>query len=434
MEKQHPTEMADALGITSTTVTSTTLDEAYLDSLFSADPDQVTEINEPTATAPQPTAAAGPKTAPKQQQGQPTTTKPEERPTSFIVDDPDFIGELAAGSEDAEKTVVATTHDKKRASENTATQQIDTTPGEGETTKPQEDSTSNDHLTDFTRDLFQIGVLTADDGEDPNDVTITAPEALIERLNHEKKKGAVQILENILSQFGPEYREAFNAIYIDGVHPRDYFTQAENVEALAELDLSKVENQKYTLTRYYRSLGWDQAKINAKIEKLENYQDLEEEARDMHGTLLAKEQQTLTDTKERKKEELARRAATEQEYQSTVQRILKEKMKNREMDGIPLDEKTTRELAGYLLQKKWQLGDQQISDFEKDVLDLARPEHRELQIKIALLMHILKSDPTLSRLGRKAITTQTNNMFSFLQREQSTAKKQDKKVTNFFDD
>lgn len=425
MEQTQPaSQMADALGITSTTLTNTPLDEGYLDSLFGASPDDVEQISNPGK--------------PDQPDGQPeaapdkTQQQPPLQPGSFVVDEPDFIAGLNQG-----ETKPLTTSNKpteKPQQPEDSSGQAPTSPGETENPTTDNSPVLKDHLAHFVTDLFTVGILTTDQGEKPEDIQITTPESLIDRLTHEKKKGAVQILENILSQFGPEYRQAFNAIYIDGVHPREYFSQVENVESLEGLDLSRPENQKYVLARYYKTLGWDTAKINAKIEKLENYQDLEEEARDIHTTLLAQEKQVLNDTQERKKEELARKAQQDQEYQTGVHRILKEKLKAGEIDGIPLDEKTATELSTYMLAKKWQLADQQISDFEKEVLDLTRPEHRETQIKVALFMHLLKTDPTLSRLQRKAITAQTNTMFSFLQRQQSTAKKQGKKVSHFFDD
>jgi hypothetical protein len=200
------------------------------------------------------------------------------------------------------------------------------------------------------------------------------------------------------------------------------------------MDLSIVDNQKQVVRLHLRSLGLDEAKISAKIEKLENYQDLEEEARDLHVTLVAKEKQTLDLKQQERKQELARKAAMEQEHQQAVSKIITDKMKVKDYDGIPFDEKTARSVAEYMLEKKWQLADSQISDFEKEVLDLSRPENRERQVKIALIMHLLKSDPTLSRLQRKAVTKEADKIFSFLQREDSTAKKQGKKASNFFDD
>lgn len=388
------------------------LDNAYLESLFNSDPDEVSPI-ESEATAGEPTSD---KAGIEIEQPAPEPSKPVSR---FIENGSDFIDSL-----DQNKT-----EDKKDA------------PGkEGKATPPSpgDDKATSDaqqlsgSIPAFSKELYELGILTTDQGQQQPD--INTPEQLLEVLGEEKKKGAVQILDNILSTYGQDYKDAFYAIYVSGVNPRDYFGQVENISSLEGLDLSVIENQKAVLTRHYKELGWDNNKIASKIEKLENYQDLEEEAKDIHASLLSKEKKSLTESEIRRKEEIAQKAAAEKQHAAGIQQIITEKIKAREFDGIPADEKTMRQLSSYMLEKKWQLGSEQITDFEKEILDLSRPENTELQVKVALLLHLLKTDPTLSRLQKKAVTQETNKMFSFLQRDSKVAKKTTATKRNFFDD
>lgn len=409
------TAQANTFGITS----STLLDTSYLDSLFSGDPEQVTQIEDTPAPDKTPSPASTGLQQKKTEEKKPATAE------STSIEDAGFLDKLDE-LEPGEKGDGQETTDIPTSSSETSPLP------EKETTQAGKTDYLAANITAFGKELYDIGFLTAEDEQAPEPIANT--EQLVDRMNKEKKKGAIQVLENILSNFGPEYRQAFDAIYLDGVHPRDYFGQADQVTSLQELDLGNIENQRHVLRTHYRSLGWDAAKISAKIEKLENYQDIEEEARDVHAVLVAKEKQKLEQQQQERKQELTRKAALEQQQQQAVIRIVSEKVKAREFDGIPLDEKTAKSLTSYILEKKWQLGENQISDFEKEVLDLSRPENRDAQVKVALLMYLLKTDPALGILQKKAVTKQTDKIFSFLQREESTEKKQGRKRSNFFDD
>ncbi|SEW21451.1 hypothetical protein SAMN05428988_3212 [Chitinophaga sp. YR573] len=414
----------NSFGITSSTI----LDTNYLESLFNNDPQQVTNIQDKipgTAEEKSPVSdkdASGGKASTQKE----TPRQQPEKPLNLTIDDSaSFIESLATDPQD-DSTETAEPNTKNATVEPAS----DTAVKEPTTASDSHLSPSN--IASFSKELFSLGILSSEDGQE-DEPEIKTAEQLVERLTQEKQRGAVQLLENILSNYGPEYRQAFDAIYINGVSPRDYFVQAEQVATLQDLDLTIPDNQKQVLRRHYQTLGWDAGKIRAKIEKLENYQDLEEEARDIHASLVLKEKDALVQKENDRKQELSKKAAQEQEHQISVGRIITEKLKAKDFDGIPLDEKTARSLGAYMLQKKWQLGENQISDYEKDILDLSRPENRQAQVKIALLMQLLKVDPTLSRLGRKAETDKSNKLFSFLQREESTQKKQGKKSTNFFE-
>lgn len=297
-----------------------------------------------------------------------------------------------------------------------------------------EEESESDVIPNFSRELFESGILTKD--EDEEEIEMKTPEDLFHRFNHEKRKGAVQILENILSNFGEEYREAFNAIYLNGVNPKEYFNHLAKIENLSELDLSIVDNQKTVMRHHYKSeFGWDDNKIATKLERLENIGELEEESKEIHQSLVNKEAQALETRKEEQRVKLLQEQQMEQDFYNSVHRILADKLKSKDFDGIPVDQKTASSTAGYLTEKRWQLpSGRKLSDFEKDILDMDRPENREAKVKYAMLLQILKQDPTLSRLQKKAVAKETNNLFSSLQRAKSTAKKQGRTISNFFDD
>jgi hypothetical protein len=104
-----------------------------------------------------------------------------------------------------------------------------------------EDDVAESPFVSLSKDLFKLGVFTKDDEED--DVAIETPEQFLEKFNSEKKKGAIEIVDNFIGQFGEDYQKAFDAIFVKGVDPKDYFGVYNNVVNFAELDLSNEDNQ-----------------------------------------------------------------------------------------------------------------------------------------------------------------------------------------------
>lgn len=421
---------ASSFGIVDTNTVSAPLGADYVGNLFTSDPNDISPI------------------------GQADTLKEEDKKddgpvTPFIDSDDDFIDNLGKkkvkkpvvqdeedDEEDEEEKQVETRQKKKQSKKEPEPEEDEEEEDSDEEDETDEDkSASNNIIPDFSKELFQMGLFTLDDDEDEIPV-LSTPKDLVDRFRYENRKGSVEILENILSQYGEDYREAFDAIFVNGVSPKDYFGHIERINNLATLDMSIQENQKMIAKHYLETvMGLDQNRASAKIQRMVDNGDLEDESKDFHKFLVAKEQSELEHKEENKKRENFIKARQEQEFQSAVNKILSDKLKAREFDGIPVDEKLARDTASYMLEKKWQLRDgRQISDFEKEIMDLELPQNRELKAKVAVLFQLMKQDPQFSRLQRKAVAKETNEMFKSLQRERSTLKKQGKKQTNFFDD
>ena len=79
----------------------------------------------------------------------------------------------------------------------------------------------------LSNDLFKLGVFSKD--EDEEEVAISTPEEFLERFNSEKKKGAIEVVNNFIGQFGEDYQQAFEAIFVKGVDPKEYFGTYNNI-------------------------------------------------------------------------------------------------------------------------------------------------------------------------------------------------------------
>ena len=270
----------------------------------------------------------------------------------------------------------------------------------------------------LSNDLFKLGVFTKD--EDEEDIAISTPEEFLERFEAEKKKGAIDVVNNFIGQFGEDYQQAFQAIFVNGVNPKDYFSTYNAIENFSEMDLSQESNQIAVIKQALEDQGFDPEDITSEVERLKNYGDLENVATKHHKVLIKKEATKLQKLEQERTAQLQQQAAIKQQYQQNVNAVLQEKIKSKEFDGIPLNPKLATELQDFLLAEKWKTpSGETLTDFDRTILDLKRPENHALKVKVGLLLKILEKDPTLSTIQKSGISKKSNELFGEVARQAS---------------
>lgn len=330
-----------------------------------------------------------------------TTSPPEEKedPSKSIQD---FL--LGGGDDDEEEDGEETTAPAQKAA-----------PAED---ADEEDEEAPSQFAALSNDLFKLGVFSKD--EDEEDITISTPEEFLERFNLEKKKGAIDIVQNFIGQFGEDYQKAFDAIFVKGVDPKDYFGTYNNIQSFSELDLSQENNQVAVIKQALADQGFEQEDIDTEVERLKNYGDLETVATKHHKVLVKKEAAKLAQMEEQKQIELQKQQAFKQQYIQNVQTVLQDKLKAKEFDGIPLNPKLANELQDFLLVDKYQTSSgEKLTEFDRQILELKRPENHALKVKIGLLMKILETDPSLSTIQKRGITKKADDLFTEVARQSS---------------
>lgn len=273
----------------------------------------------------------------------------------------------------------------------------------------------------LANDLYKLGVFTSEDGDDQE--PISTPEEFLERFNNEKKKGATEIVQNFIGQFGEDYQEAFDAIFVKGVDPKDYFTTYNQVVGFAEMDLSDENNQVKVMKQALTNQGFDPEDVETEIERLKNYGDLENVAAKNHKVLVKKEAAKLQQMEADSEQELQQKQAVRNQYINNVQTILNDKVKAKEFDGIPINPKLATELQDFLLVDKWKTpSGETLTDFDRAILDLKRPENHAQKVKIGLLLKMLEKDPTLSTIQRSGVTKKSDQLFGEVARQVTKAK------------
>jgi hypothetical protein len=279
-----------------------------------------------------------------------------------------------------------------------------------------DDSNEGTQFTALANDLYKLGVFTNDDDEETEPVNTA--EEFLERFNAEKKKGASEMVQNFISQFGEDYQEAFDAIFVKGVNPKEYFGTYNQIVNFAEMDLSDEGNQMRIMKQALADQGFDPEDVDTEIERLQNYGDLESVATKHHKVLVKKETAKLQHLEQKSEAELKQKAQIRNQYIDNVQTILQEKVKAKEFDGIPINPKLATELQDFLLVDKWKTPTgETLTDFDRAILDMKRPENHAIKVKLGLLMKMLEKDPTLSTIQRTGVTKQSNQLFGEVARQ-----------------
>lgn len=359
-----------------------------------ADPDDVQKIDV------EPTPAPAKKQAPTAKADEDVEDKKEEDASKSIQD---FL--LGGDEDEDEEEDVPAPKAKK----------VEEAPVDEE---EEEDDAAANQFTALSRDLFKLGVFTKEDDEE--DASINSAEEFLERFEVEKKKGAIEVVQNFIGQFGEDYQQAFDAIFVKGVDPKEYFGTYNAIESFSEMDLSQEANQISIIKQALADQGFDPEDITTEVERLQNYGDLESVAAKHHKVLVKKEAAKLQKLEQERAVELQRQAAYKQQYQQNVTAVLQEKLKTKEFDGIPLNPKLAGELQDFLLAEKWKTGSgETLTDFDRTILDLKRPENHEMKVKVALLLKILEKDPTLSTIQKSGISKKSNELFGEVARQAS---------------
>jgi len=284
-----------------------------------------------------------------------------------------------------------------------------------------DDASEGTQFTALSNDLFKLGVFTSEDGEE--ETPISTAEEFLERFNNEKKKGASEMVQNFIGQFGEDYQEAFDAIFVKGVNPKDYFGTYNQVVSFAEMDLSDEGNQVKIMKQALSDQGFDPEDVETEIERLKNYGDLENVSAKHHKVLVKKEASKLQQMEANAEQELKQKQAIKNQYIANVQSILQDKIKNKEFDGIPINPKLASELQDFLLVDKWKTpSGETLTDFDRAILDMKRPENHALKVKVGLLLKMLEKDPTLSTIQRTGVTKKSNQLFGEVARQVTKAK------------
>lgn len=282
--------------------------------------------------------------------------------------------------------------------------------------------TSNDDnqesvFSSFAKDLFKIGAFTKNEDEE-DEINISTPEEFLDRFNKEKNKGAIEMVNNFIGQFGEDYQKAFEAIYVKGVNPKDYFGTYNQIVDFASMDLKEENNQIVVIRQSLEDQGWEKEDIDTEVERLKNYGDLEAVATRNHKVLVKKQAAKLQEEEQKSQQALLEKQQYKADYLNNVNSILTDVVKAKEIDGIPVSVQFAKEVQDFLVTDKYKTSSGEIlTDFDKMILDLKKPENHKTKVKLGILMKMLEKDPTLSTIQKTGVSKKSTELFTEVARQ-----------------
>lgn len=267
---------------------------------------------------------------------------------------------------------------------------------------------SGNVFINLSEELFELGIFK--DTEHNPKSAITSAEEFRDRFLLEQQVGVGEILDNFLNSKGPETREAFQYLLIDGGDPKVYMEKLAAIQDIEGLDLTIESNQEKVVRERLRRTG--AKNIDSKIERLKTYGNLEEEAIEAKEILVEEDQSAIEREKEVAKDRELKKAQKKQDYYSNVSRILNDKVAKKEFDGIPVNTQFAKEVGDYITREAFKTSKgEMLTTFDKEIMDLDKPENYELKVKVAMLLKTLKTDPHLTTIQKAAVSKETKGLF-----------------------
>lgn len=290
-----------------------------------------------------------------------------------------------------------------------------------ETTEENTEETNTEEVVEtnnipiFYKTLLEQGLVSelADGEVEPEN-----PEDLLRKFQEQGQLIANDTINTILGKFGQDRIDFFNAVFVNGVNPKDYFTVEQQLNSVKGIDLGTVENQEQVIAQYYKGIGWSNEKIKKHLKRLDEDGDTESEATDAYNNLVQVEEEKLRQVVAQQAQQAHLKQQEEAFYRQQMGNILLDKLKNKEFNGVPFTDKVARQTNEFLTVYKWQLpSGEQLTDFDKWLMDLRKPENYEERALVATLKGI---EWDFEKIKKKAISKESNKLFEGLVQKEKT--------------
>ena len=285
--------------------------------------------------------------------------------------------------------------------------------------------------------FYELGILNKfDENEDPP----KTEEELIERLHLEQETRAEELVYEFAGKHGEEYRKAFDAIFVQGANPEEYFLKFNEVRSFKNMDLTDESNQIKVVETSLRNQGLEEDFIKNKIKTLRNNAELENEALGYHKGLVRKEEEGLVKMAQQAETLRVQREKEEKAYDLTVRQVLSEKLRVKDFDGVPISKEIAEKAYDLLTNKDWKLADGTlVTKLDIFMLQLNQPANWAEKAKLATLI-ASDYDPrkpiklNLSQVKKAAESEQAKSYFNKSRLNNPKVNREEEKHEKMFND
>ena len=231
----------------------------------------------------------------------------------------------------------------------------DTIPTHIESTESTEDDDSNEEPTETVTALFDASAEELNWTMDEEDKKPTNVEDLVAYFKDVIEENSVPVYAN-------EEVKEIDEFVRNGGKLQDYFKAIAPVE-YESIDITREDNQKKVLKEYLKTQGYNDTRIDRKLERYEDAGVLEEEAEEAL--------EFLKDASSKNKERLLEEQETfarqqKEEQQKYIDSVVKEINSITEIRGIKIPKEDKARLAEYMFKPDSSGQTQYVKDFVKD--------------------------------------------------------------------
>lgn len=292
------------------------------------------------------------------------------------------------------------------------------TEGKEEEEETKEEETEETQFSALSKELYKLNIFQAELDEQGNETPVVANTAEEFKTLFEEQsnsKGA-QWIDGFLTRFGDDKKDFFHAVFINGVDPHKYFSIASSIEKLEGLDLANESNQERVVREFYRRSGMSEENVDKSITRFKDTAELQNQAEQLHPLVVEQDKNSLFKLEETKKAQLQQEQRNDAQYKASVAKILRDKLTEKEFDGIAVNDKVAQKAFDFIYAKNWKTPDgTMLTDLDVWFKNLDKPENHPLKVKLAL-MAINNLD--LSKVKQKALTNEVNTLFQNLKTKQ----------------
>lgn len=273
-----------------------------------------------------------------------------------------------------------------------------------------------DHINTFNsllKSLEKKGIMRPTN----SDWKVESEDDLIQRFEYEGQMRASEMLDSLFSKYGENNRKFVEDIVLKGLDPFSYLESAKDIATLENLDVDDEDNLRQVYLEYeVQILGNSIDKAKKNLKRIEDSGDLEDEGRDAYEELKKLKEIQLERNIKVKEQEEKQKNLFKQQTKVAIESFLKDSLKTKNFDGVQVTSQDASDMMDYLTIDRYQLPDgSTISEFDKDLLELRRPENLKTKMKLALL---LKNKLKLDRIKLDEKSNESTSLFNSLKRKQ----------------
>lgn len=283
--------------------------------------------------------------------------------------------------------------------------------GDNKDTKKEGEDVEENPLTSLTKDLFKLGIFSKGEDESDEDFVFDDPQEFLKRFQYEANKKASDVISTFLGRFGEDYQDMFDAVFNKGVKPQEYLQSFVKLQDVSSLDMTKEADQERVYREYWRRQSITEDRIEAKVQKAKVNGDLEEDAVEFQKTLVDQDSKELEAKKEQAEQLAFRKSEAKRSFSQSATKILNDKIPTKEFDGIPISTQLAQQALAFITQEKYKLANgDPLTEFDKYILELQKPENHVTKVKMALLM---LNNFDLSKIHVKQANEKTTEAFKW---------------------